>query len=64
MSGLDSIALWVLAFGVWPFADPGHGGDSLLSVLDIALHAAAAVVLISRWKVVRRNPASKRGATA
>lgn len=48
---VDWIALWVLVMGVWPLADPGHHADTLWSVADLALHVAAAAVLISRWKV-------------
>lgn len=49
---VDWIALWVFVVGVWPLADPGHGGDSLLSLIDIALHVAALLVLVARWRVV------------
>lgn len=51
---VDVALLWVFAMGVWPLADPGHDGGSLLSLADLAIHAAAAVALFSRWKVVRR----------
>lgn len=51
----DRIAIWVLLVGLWPFADPGHHADSALSMLDISLHLTAAVVLLNRWKVVRRT---------
>lgn len=47
---IDWIALWIFAFGIWPLADPGHHGDTALSLLDLALHAAALGMLISRWK--------------
>jgi len=55
-NAIDWIALWVLTMGVWPLTDPGHSADTPLSVLDIALHVAAAVVLLSRWTLVRRTP--------
>jgi hypothetical protein len=53
-TSLDLLALWVATFGVWPLADPGHAADTWLSVFDIALHVTACVVLIARWKLVRR----------
>lgn len=49
---IDWIALWVLVMGVWPFADPGHGADSVLSVVDLALHVVALLVLASRWRLI------------
>ena len=42
-------AAWLLLMGVWPFADPGHSGDSPASLLDIALHVGALVFLIHWW---------------
>lgn len=51
---VDWVALWVALCGVWPLADPGHHADSLLSVVDIATHVAAAAVLMARWTLVRR----------
>ena len=56
---IDWTALWVCVFGLWPLADPGHHADSFLSVLDIALHIAATIVLLCRWKVVRRTSITK-----
>ena len=50
-SPIDWIALWVFIAGVWPVADPGHSADSLLSMLDLALHGAALLLLISRWEL-------------
>lgn len=47
----DLAALWFVLVGVWPFADPGHGADTPASVFDLALHVAAAIFLIRRWKV-------------
>lgn len=52
---IDVIAIWVLCFGVWPLADPGHDADTVASVLDIAVHSMAAAVLALRWRVVRRT---------
>lgn len=51
---VDWVALYVFMFGVWPLANPSHHGDSLMSLLDLALHAGAAIVLLARWKMVRR----------
>lgn len=52
---VDLLAIWVFLFGVYPLADPGHGADTMLSVLDILLHIGAAILLISRWRLVRRT---------
>ena len=51
---LDVLLVWVLLFGVWPFGDPGHGGESLSSVVDIVLHCLAVAWLTVRWKLARR----------
>ena len=51
----DIIALWFALAGTAPFADPGHGADTSLSVFDIALHVAAVIFLVRRWKLVRRE---------
>lgn len=48
MTRLDWLLLWVLAVGVWPFADPGHSGATPLSVLDVLLHALAGALLLAR----------------
>jgi len=60
VTAVDWIAIWLFTFGVWPLADPGHSGDTLLSVLDIAIHIAAAVTLCMRWKLVRRTTSGGR----
>ena len=44
-----AVAAWFLLMGVWPFADPGHSGDTPASTLDLALHVAAAGFLVYRW---------------
>ena len=51
---VDWVALYVFMFGVWPLADPHHNADSLMSLVDLALHIGAAIVLLARWKMVRR----------
>jgi hypothetical protein len=53
----DWVAVYLVLFGLWPLADPGHHADSLLSVADLLIHLIAAIVLLSRWKVslARRN---------
>lgn len=40
---------WLLLFGVWPLADPGHSDlSSALVWLDLGLHGTAAVLLLNR----------------
>jgi hypothetical protein len=51
---VDWLALWVAVAGFYPLVDAGHHGGSLLSLLDIALHLGASVLLMSRWTVARR----------
>jgi len=51
---VDVALLWVCMFGVWPLAHPEHSLDSMLGAFDMALHLAAWIVLMGRWKVVRR----------
>lgn len=46
---LVALAIWLMLFGVWPLADPGHHADSPASTLDLALHALAALFLAHRW---------------
>jgi hypothetical protein len=41
------VALWLAVFGVWPLDNPGHNGDSLMSIADIALHVVAFAVYFS-----------------
>ena len=51
---LDGALVWVALMGVWPLANPAHDGGTILSALDLAIHVAATMVLLSRWTVVRR----------
>lgn len=40
---------WLLLFGVWPLADPGHSDlGSMLVWFDLALHWTAGAVLLDR----------------
>lgn len=40
---------WLLLFGIWPLADPGHSDmGSLLVWIDIAVHVAAGRALLNR----------------
>ena len=52
---IDVVLVWVVGFGVWPFADPGHDMDTVGSVLDVGVHILAAGLLSARWRVVRRT---------
>lgn len=45
---LTVAAWWLFVMGVWPFADPGHAGDTPASTLDIALHVMALMFLVHR----------------
>ncbi len=45
------VDLWLVVFGVWPLADPGHG-LSLLGIVDIGLHLAG---VWGVWGWLRRN---------
>jgi hypothetical protein len=51
ISWLDGALLWVLCFGVWPLADPGHSGDTALSAIDLMLHFFTLVWLSCRWRL-------------
>lgn len=48
----DIVLLWLLFFGVWPFADPGHAADTIGSAIDIGIHAVALLLLLMRWQIV------------
>lgn len=50
----DWLALWFFLVGFWPFMDPGHSGHSFTSKLDLLTHLAAAIILVFRWRIVRR----------
>ena len=40
---------WLMLFGVWPLADPGHNDfTSSLVLFDLALHFVAGGVLLNR----------------
>lgn len=53
---------WLMLFGVWPFADPGHTNLwSMLVWLDLALHFTAGYVLLDRG--LERRQAKVRPAT-
>lgn len=39
---------WLLLFGMWPSADPGHDDTSLLVWVDLALHVGAGIILLNR----------------
>lgn len=54
---IDIGAVWLLLMGVYPFADPGHSADTILSALDLGIHLGAALLLLRRWKLVRREKA-------
>ena len=43
------LACWLAFFGVWPFADPGHDGDSVLVFADLVLHSAGLFTLLGWW---------------
>lgn len=51
---VDWLAIWLLMVGIWPLADPGHSEVTFLSLLDGLVHGIGAMILISRWKIVRR----------
>lgn len=52
---VDVLLVLVMLFGVWPLADPGHALDTAASIIDVALHWAAAGWLAVRWRIVRRR---------
>lgn len=54
MRPLDWLLVWVALMGLYPLADPGHHGSGPLVMLDLALHLAAMIALLTRWKVARR----------
>lgn len=51
---VDLLLIWIALVGLWPFVDPGHDGESLLSLVDIAIHGGALAALARRWKLVRQ----------
>lgn len=54
---MTALLWWLLLFGVWPLADPGHNlGDGLLVWIDLALHFGAGWVLLDR-EIERRAEA-------
>jgi hypothetical protein len=50
---VDVILAWFLLVGIWPFADPGHDRDTLLSWVDLIVHWSAIGVLGGRWDLRR-----------
>jgi hypothetical protein len=56
MKFIDWIASCLVLGGLWPLADPGHDGSGglFLTSLDIAAHAVGMIILLVRWKIVRR----------
>lgn len=41
------VGLWLAAFGLWPFADPGHSDIKTLPVLtDIVVHFIGAGICV------------------
>lgn len=62
---IDLLAIWLLLFGVWPLADPGHWPLTPLTIIDLAAHLAGASEIVSRWALVRRTgpPSSSSGET-
>lgn len=41
---------WLLLFGMWPLADPGHSlGDGPLVVADLLLHGIGLGIVL-RWR--------------
>jgi hypothetical protein len=54
---LTALLWWLMLFGVWPLADPGHSlGDGPLVWLDLALHFGAGWMLLDR-EIERRAEA-------
>lgn len=51
---MSLFALWLLVFGLSPFADPGHDISQPLAAFDVLLHLGGLVYLLLTWKVVRR----------
>lgn len=51
---IDVVLVWLLLFGVWPLADPGHDLSTFGSVVDVAVHFAAGFGLGLRWTIERR----------
>ena len=46
---MTALLWWLLLFGVWPFADPGHlDMSSPLTWIDLVLHFAAGWGLLDR----------------
>lgn len=43
-----AVAVWLVLFGLWPVFDPGHGLETELSVLDVAIHWIAGGYLVGR----------------
>lgn len=48
---IDVLLIWVMYFGMFPLAAPGHDVSSLLAVIDIALHFGALLWLCWRWRI-------------
>ena len=53
MKPLVIAAIWLMLFGVWPLADPGHADGTPAAVLDLALHALSAGFIVHYWLTVR-----------
>lgn len=46
---MTALLWWLMIFGVWPLADPGHSDfGSMLVWFDLALHWTAAGILLNR----------------
>ncbi len=53
------IALWLLLFGVWPFACPDHDGGTLLSNIDLMLHGFGIGTMVAMaWGEASRGDVS------
>ena len=53
-----ALAWWLVLFGIWPFADPGHSSLEPMVVADLLLHALAAGWLWFRFLEGRRQVAA------
>jgi hypothetical protein len=56
----DWVLLFVFLFGVWPFANPDHHGDAILSRVDIIVHVVALFLLVDRWVDHEREWSKRR----
>jgi hypothetical protein len=49
LQAVTALAWWLLLFGIWPIADPGHRSLEPMVIADLCLHLGALAFLVAHY---------------